>query len=50
MRPFNFDTPAVQTYNLAKDERLAEASLEALAILAVGLIPVLLLARTMARR
>ncbi len=50
MRPFNFDTLAVQTYNLAKDERLAEASLAALVILAVGLIPVLLLARTMARR
>ncbi len=50
MRPFNFDTLAVQTYNLAKDERLAEASVAALAILAVGLIPVLLLARTMARR
>ena len=50
MRPFNFDTLAVQTYNLAKDERLAEASVAALAILAVGLIPVLLLARTMSRR
>jgi iron(III) transport system permease protein len=50
MRPFNFDTLAVQTYNLAKDERLAEASVAALAILAVGLIPVLMLARTMARR
>ncbi|HEV2007798.1 MAG TPA: iron ABC transporter permease [Burkholderiales bacterium] len=50
MRPLNFDTLAVQTYNLAKDERLAEASLAALAILAVGLIPVVLLARTMARR
>ena len=50
MRPFNFDTLAVQTYNLAKDERLAEASVAALAILAVGLIPVLLLARTMAKR
>ncbi|MEO8202691.1 MAG: iron ABC transporter permease [Betaproteobacteria bacterium] len=50
LRPFNFDTLAVQTYNLAKDERLAEASWAALAILAVGLIPVLILARTMARR
>ena len=49
MRPFNFDTLAVQTYNLAKDERLAEASLAALAIVAVGLIPVLLLARSMRR-
>ena len=50
IRPFNFDTLAVQTYNLAKDERLTEASVAALAILAVGLIPVLLLSRTMARR
>ena len=50
MRPFNFDTLAVQTYSLAKDERLAEASVAALAIVAVGLIPVLLLARSMARR
>ncbi|MSP98625.1 MAG: iron ABC transporter permease [Betaproteobacteria bacterium] len=50
IRPFNFDTLAVQTYNLAKDERLAEASVAALAIVGVGLIPVLLLARAMARR
>lgn len=50
MRPFNFDTLAVQTYNLAKDERLAEASIAALAIVAVGLVPVLLLARSIARR
>lgn len=49
MRPFNFDTLAVQTYNLAKDERLAEASIAALAIVAVGLIPVLLLARSTRR-
>jgi iron(III) transport system permease protein len=40
----------VQTYNLAKDERLTEASVAALAILAVGLIPVLLLARSMSKR
>jgi iron(III) transport system permease protein len=50
MRPFNFDTLAVQTYNLAKDERLPEASVAALAILVVGLVPVLLLSRTMARK
>ncbi len=50
LRPFNFDTLAVQTYNLAKDERLAEASVAALAILVVGLIPVLILARSMNRR
>jgi iron(III) transport system permease protein len=50
IRPFNFDTLAVQTYNLAKDERLAEASVAALAILAVGLVPVLVLARSIAKR
>jgi iron(III) transport system permease protein len=45
MRPFNFDTLATQTFILASDERLAEASTAALAIVAVGLLPVLLLAR-----
>ena len=49
MRPFNFDTLATQTYTLAADERLAEASTAALAIVAVGLLPVLLLARQVAR-
>ena len=39
MRPFNFDTLAVQAYNLAADERLAEASTASLAIVAVGLVP-----------
>jgi len=43
IRPFNFDTLAVQTYQLAADERLAEASSLALAIVAVGIIPVILL-------
>jgi len=45
MRPFNFDTLATQTYTLAADERLAEASTAALAIVAVGLLPIVLLAR-----
>ena len=39
LRPFNFDTLATQTYTLAKDERLAEAALPSLAIVAVGLLP-----------
>lgn len=43
IRPFNFDTLAVRVYNLASDERLAEAALPALAIVIVGLIPVILL-------
>ena len=40
LRPFNFDTLATQTYQLAKDERLAEAALPSLAIVAVGLVPI----------
>jgi iron(III) transport system permease protein len=43
MRPFNFDTLAVQAFRLASDERLLEASTPALAIVAAGLLPVLLL-------
>ncbi len=45
LRPFNFDTLATQTYLFAKDERLAEAALPSLAIVAVGLVPILLLSR-----
>ena len=41
LRPFNFDTLAIEAYNLAKDERLAEAAAPSLVIVAVGLIPVL---------
>ncbi len=43
MRPFNFDTLAVQAHRLAADERLLQASTPSLAIVAVGLIPVVLL-------
>jgi len=43
IRPFNFDTLAVRVYQYASDERLAEAAAPALAILAVGLLPTLLL-------
>jgi iron(III) transport system permease protein len=49
MRPFNFDTLATQTFILAADERLAEASIAALAIVAVGLLPLFVLARQIAR-
>ena len=40
LRPFNFDTLAIEAYNLAKDERLAEAAVPSLVIVAVGLLPV----------
>ncbi len=45
LRPFNFDTLAVRVYQLASDERLSEASTGALAIILVGLVPVVLLTR-----
>jgi iron(III) transport system permease protein len=45
LRPFNFDTLAIEAYNLAKDERLGEAALPALVIVAVGLIPVLVVSK-----
>ncbi len=50
MRPFNFDTLAVQAYNYAADERLAEAGAASLVIVAVGLVPVIGLARAMSRQ
>jgi iron(III) transport system permease protein len=43
IRPFNFDTLAVRVYNLASDERLAESAGAGLAIVLVGLLPVILL-------
>jgi iron(III) transport system permease protein len=46
LRPFNFDTLAVVTHHFAQDERLAEAALPALTIVAVGLLPALLLSKT----
>lgn len=49
MRPFNFDTLAVEAYNLTKDERLAEAAIPSLVIVAVGVIPLIVLARQIAR-
>jgi iron(III) transport system permease protein len=49
LRPFNFDTLATQVYLLAADERLAEAATPSLMIVAVGLIPVVLLSRTLKR-
>lgn len=49
VRPFNFDTLAVITHQLAADERLAEAALPALTIVAIAFVPVLVLARAIAR-
>ena len=49
IRPFNFDTLAVITFQLASDERLAEAALPAFTIILIAFVPVLALARAIAR-
>ena len=49
LRPFNFDTLAVATFQLATDERLAELALPSLTIVLVGLVPVLVLSRVMTK-
>ena len=50
LRPFNTDTLAVVAYQLARDERLGEAALPCLALVLVGLLPVMLLSRTLRTR
>lgn len=45
LRPFNFDTLAVAAHNYAADERLGHAAAPALAIVAAGVIPCVLLIR-----
>ena len=49
IRPFNFDTLAIRVYNLASDERLSEAAAPALAIVTVGIIPVIFLSLKIAQ-
>ena len=49
MRPFDFDTLAVQAYNLAADERLAEAATASLVIVAVGLLPIMVISQAIRR-
>lgn len=49
MRPFNFETLATHVYALASLEQPEAASVGALAIVAVGLVPALLLHRAVAR-
>jgi len=49
MRPFNYDTLAVQAYRLASDERLDGAAVPSLVIVAIGLLPVILICRQVGR-
>ena len=49
LRPFNFNTLAVRTYELANEELLAEAAVPALAIVIVGIIPVIIISNSISR-
>ena len=49
LRPFNFDTLATYVYQYAGDEQLDRAALAALAIVAVGILPVTLLNHAIGR-
>jgi iron(III) transport system permease protein len=49
LRPFNFDTLATRAYQLATDELIAISANYALVIILAGIIPVILLNRTIAR-
>ena len=49
LRPFNFNTLAVRVYELAADERLADCGPAALSIVLAGLLPVILLSRSITR-
>lgn len=49
LRPFNFNTLAVRAFELASDERLMESSSAAVAIVAAGIVPVILLSHSIAR-
>ncbi|OPX54658.1 iron(III) transport system permease protein [Oceanospirillum multiglobuliferum] len=46
LRPFNFDTLATHVYQYASDEMLEASALAALVIVLVGIVPVILLSRS----
>ncbi|REG81818.1 ABC transporter permease [Marinomonas pollencensis] len=49
LRPFNFNTLAVRAFELASDERLVDAAPASIMIVLVGLIPVVLLNRSISK-
>jgi len=49
LHPFDFQTLAVQAHRLASDERLTESAVPSLALVAIGLLPVALLCRSLGR-
>ncbi|MGI9317493.1 MAG: ABC transporter permease [bacterium] len=49
LRPFNFDTLATHVYQFASDEMIEQSALGSLVIVLAGLLPVLILSRTISR-
>lgn len=49
LRPFNFNTLAVRSYELANDEQLINAAPAVITIVLAGLLPVILLNRSMSK-
>ena len=45
LRPFNFNTLSVRAFELASDERIADASNAAIMIVLAGIIPVILITK-----
>ena len=45
LRPFNFETLAVSTYIYAAEERMIQAASPAIAIVLIGLIPIVFLSK-----
>ncbi|MGB1951583.1 MAG: ABC transporter permease [Marinobacter sp.] len=46
LRPFNFDTLATYVYQFASDEQLAHSALPALVIVLAGIVPIILMSRS----
>lgn len=49
LRPFNFDTLAVYTYIYAAEERMYDAAAPSIAIVMIGLLPIIVLTRMIRR-
>tara|TARA_R110001592_G_scaffold83774_1_gene248098 strand:+ start:16076 stop:17737 length:1662 start_codon:yes stop_codon:yes gene_type:complete len=50
LRPFNFETLATQVYQFASDELIEKSALSALVIVLVGIIPIILLDKSINRK
>ena len=49
LRPFNFETLATYTYQFAHDELMEQASMPALIIILVSIIPIIFLNKLLVR-